>query len=223
MMARIHEEMIDSISHLDEDIQNKIIMAYVKYQLYGTEPNKDDILVYSIFKCKQFDLDAIKSDVKASIENGAKGWRPEKNWENSQKPKHNLKQPKHNLKKPEKEKEKEKEIEIEKENIIDDKSSINEFDDALSEFVLMRKSIKKPITQKWIDLIKWKLNEMYPEDTNLQIKCLYKSIENSWQWVFPLKDEDIKWYSPPWKRKIAHVDPNKVLSIEELWWYKSEN
>lgn len=80
----------------------------------------------------------------------------------------------------------------------------------------MRKQIKKPITEKWVELIKSKLNEMYPNDKNLQIKCLYKSIENSWQWVFALSEQDIKWYSPPWKKKIAQVDPNKVLSLNEL-------
>ena len=102
MLARIHEEMLDSISHLDEATQNKVVMAYVKYQLYNEEPSKDDVLVYSIFKAKQFDLDGVKNDIKASVENWKKGGRPVKDFENKQKPKHNLKQPNDNLKETEK-------------------------------------------------------------------------------------------------------------------------
>lgn len=92
----------------------------------------------------------------------------------------------------------------------------DEFDEALNEFVKMRKQIKKPITDKWLELVKEKLNKMYPNNKDLWIKCLYKSIENSWQWVFELKQEDINWYSPPWKKKFIAPDPNKVLSLNEL-------
>jgi len=118
---------------------------------------------------------------------------------------------------------------LDKEKIIDDKSSIkkenrptDEFDDALNEFIKMRKQIRKPITEKWIELVKDKLNKMYPNEKDLQIKCLYKSIENSWQWVFALSEEDIKWYKPPQQKKFIPPDPNKVLSLNELIW-KSEN
>ena len=114
---------------------------------------------------------------------------------------------------------------LDKEKIIDDKSSIkkenrptDEFDDALNEFIKMRKQIKKPITDKWVELVKDKLNKMYPDKKDLQIKCLYKSIENSWQWVFALSEEDIKWYKPPTQKKFIPPDPNKVLSINELIW-----
>lgn len=69
MLARIHEEMLDGIKHLDADVQGRVLLAYVNYQLYGTEPSQDDILVYSIFKAKQFDLDSIIGDMNASREN----------------------------------------------------------------------------------------------------------------------------------------------------------
>lgn len=129
---------------------------------------------------------------------------------------------KQTVSKPEtKEKEKDKEKEKEKEKIKDkekDNHPLDEFDEALNEFIKMRKQIKKPITDKWVELVKDKLNKMYPDKKDLQIKCLYKSIENSWQWVFALSEEDIKWYKPPQQKKFIPPDPNKVLSINELIW-----
>ncbi len=121
-------------------------------------------------------------------------------------------------KEKEKEKEKDKDKEKIKEKEKDNNHPTDEFDEALNEFIKMRKQIKKPITEKWIELVKEKLNKMYPNKKDLQIKCLYKSIENSWQWVFALSEEDIKWYSPPWRKKFIPPDPNKVLSINELIW-----
>ena len=107
MLARIHEEMLDGIKHLDADVQGRVLLAYVNYQLYGTEPSQDDILVYSIFKAKQFDLDSIIGDMNASRENWKKGWRPKKSYENLKKPNGILKQPKHNLRETEQEQEQE--------------------------------------------------------------------------------------------------------------------
>lgn len=121
-------------------------------------------------------------------------------------------------KEKEKEKVKEKDKEKIKEKEKDNNHPSDEFDEALNEFIKMRKQIKKPITDKWVELVKDKLNKMYPDKKDLQIKCLYKSIENSWQWVFALSEEDIKWYKPPQQKKFIPPDPNKVLSINELIW-----
>ena len=101
MLARIYDEMVDSVSHLDRDTQARVIYAYVRYQIYGELPDPSDVIVYSMVMAKQLDLDSTVRDVKASITNGAWGWRPVKTWNNSQKPKHNLsitqEEPKHNL------------------------------------------------------------------------------------------------------------------------------
>lgn len=97
MLARIHEEMLDSVEHLDPSTQGAVMLAYIKYQIKGIEPDDSDPVVYAYFKAKQFDLDSMKKDVKASISNGASGWRKPMTWENSQKPKltyANLSEPK---------------------------------------------------------------------------------------------------------------------------------
>lgn len=84
-----------------------------------------------------------------------------------------------------------------------------EFEKTLDEFIKMRKAIKKPLTEEWIKLVKQKLEKMYPGNQDLQIQVLQNSISNSWQWVFPLKEEekteakskynpfeDLSWLSP---------------------------
>lgn len=85
----------------------------------------------------------------------------------------------------------------------------SDFDKAIDGFVEMRKAIKKPITENWLKLVKEKLEKMYPWKQDLQIKVLNNSISNSWQGVFPLKEEekteakskynpfeDLSWLSP---------------------------
>ena len=103
MLARIHEEMLESVKHLDEQTQGLVLLAYVNYQLYGIEPSKDNVLVYSIFAAKKFDLDSVKKDINASVNNWKKGGRPKKTLKNLNKPKTNLKQPKSNLSETEQE------------------------------------------------------------------------------------------------------------------------
>ena len=95
--------MLESVKHLDEQTQGLVLLAYVNYQLYGIEPSKDNVLVYSIFAAKKFDLDSVKKDINASVNNWKKGGRPKKTLKNLKKPKTNLKQPKSNLSETEQE------------------------------------------------------------------------------------------------------------------------
>ena len=93
--------MVESVDHLSYDEQARVIYGYVRYQLYGDMPDKSDVNVYSMFRAKKLDLDWLIKDVKSSINNWKTWWRPKKDWDNSQKPKHNLnetqEEPKHNL------------------------------------------------------------------------------------------------------------------------------
>lgn len=56
------------------------------------------------------------------------------------------------------------------------------------EFIKMRKAIKKPLTDRALQLILSKLNTLTADD-NTKIGILEQSIMNSWQSVFPLKQE----------------------------------
>lgn len=63
--------------------------------------------------------------------------------------------------------------------------------ETISNFVEMRKEIKKPMTDKAIQLMLKKLKGL-SEVEEIQIKILETSIINSWQGIFPLKEQTSK-------------------------------
>lgn len=68
---------------------------------------------------------------------------------------------------------------------------------AFLDYLEMRKQIKKPMTEKAIDLAIKKLYELAAEpfgnsmDNDLAIQILNQSVMNSWQGLFPLKEQKI--------------------------------
>lgn len=60
--------------------------------------------------------------------------------------------------------------------------------DALDEFIKMRKAIKKPMTDRAIELLVNKLKGL-SNDAAERVAILNQSIEHCWQTVYPLKDE----------------------------------
>ena len=206
----------EALSELPDQNKLELYEAISQYSFNGNEPQNLTWISVPMWKLIRPQLEA---NNKRYVD-WCKGWRPSKKttgYDEKKTTGYENEKPKEKEKEKEKEKDKEKIKEKEKDN----NHPTDEFDDALIEFKKMRKQIKKPLTEKWEELIRKKLQTWYPNQKDLWIKCLYKSIENSWQWVFELKQEDITWYSPPWKRKLANLDPNKVLSLEELWWYNS--
>lgn len=82
-------------------------------------------------------------------------------------------------------------------NKIQDRGDIENQDElewVIQEFVKFRKSIKKPITDYWLKLLRNKLNKFYPWDTKLQIACVNNAIEHWWQSVYELKEDELKLY-----------------------------
>lgn len=70
----------------------------------------------------------------------------------------------------------------------------------MQDFLQMRKAIKKPLTDKAIDLIQNKLDRLYPDMPDLQVQCLQQSIENSWAGVFPIsKQTEVQKQEPIFK------------------------
>ena len=63
-------------------------------------------------------------------------------------------------------------------------------DRAFADYVDMRKKIKKPMTDKAIDLAIKKLDELSCGDNDIAVKIINQSIMNSWQGLFPLKDNN---------------------------------
>jgi len=75
-------------------------------------------------------------------------------------------------------------------NIISDFTQDENLKQAIEDFIQMRKTIKKPLTDRALKIILNKLTSL-SSDTNIQIKILEQSIMNSWQGVFPLKEEEV--------------------------------
>lgn len=78
---------------------------------------------------------------------------------------------------------------------------------AVTDFVEYRKKIKKPMTEKALELMIEKLNDM-TSDPDERIQILNQSIINGWQGVFPLKDKK------PVKEKIG-AGKNKFHNFEQ--------
>ena len=66
-------------------------------------------------------------------------------------------------------------------------TELSAFDVAFNDFILMRKKIKKPATDKAISLIKNKLEKIAPKNIELQIQILEQSTINCWQDIYQLK------------------------------------
>lgn len=64
----------------------------------------------------------------------------------------------------------------------------DDLEETFHEFITMRNKIKKPMTDKAIDLMIRKLDRM-SKDPKEQVKLLEQSITHCWQDVYPLKDE----------------------------------
>lgn len=95
-----------------------------------------------------------------------------------------------------KEKEK-KQTEIDK--IIKDSFTDKELIETIYEFIKMRKSIKKPLTTRGLELMIKNLNKL-SINVDEQIEILNNSIMNNWQGVFPLKQNTSK------KQKINYEE-----------------
>jgi hypothetical protein len=87
------------------------------------------------------------------------------------------------------------------------------FDSVFDSFLVMRKQLKKPMTDKAIELLKSKLEKLAPADEQTQIEILEQSIMNNWQGVFPLKDSAKKEGANGILLKDCDIDvlPNKDI------------
>lgn len=76
----------------------------------------------------------------------------------------------------------------EMDEIIEEFTSDNELQNTIRDYINMRKTLKRPLTTKGLQLILKKLSKL-ADDIPTQILVLEQSIENSWQGVFPLREE----------------------------------
>ena len=77
---------------------------------------------------------------------------------------------------------------------------------ALTDFVEHRKAMKRPLTDKGVDLIREDLEKLAPGDVEKQVAILNQSIKRGWQGVFPLKEEK---KGPPIKSSYDNLPPKR--------------
>ena len=83
---------------------------------------------------------------------------------------------------------------------------------AIISFIEFRKGIKKPMTDKAIDLLIGKLNGMTP-DIYKQIEILNQSIMNGWQGIFPLKEEAQTGRRQPYQKQTKADELNDFYNM----------
>ena len=116
-------------------------------------------------------------------------------------------------------------VSIGKDNNGADRASV---DDAIADFVKHRKALKRPLTEKGIELIRLELERLAPHDPDTQIAIINQSIQRGWQGVFPLKNDAPKTETksgPPMKTQYdkTYAEPidddldrlAKMLGVEE--------
>lgn len=94
-------------------------------------------------------------------------------------------------------------------SIIQKSTESTELREALVEFVKFRKLIKKPMTNKALELIIAKINKLGQSDRE-RVAILNQSIERGWAGVFSLKDEEQQ-------GKGYQVDPRKIYNMPESY------
>lgn len=102
----------------------------------------------------------------------------------------------------------------------DNKQYIGDFESTLLEFQNMRKTIKKPMTDRAVELLKKELEKLAPWDKDMQIVIMNKSIVNCRQWVFALKDDDIQSIKHP---TIKEYEQQRVRVLERWQADDTEN
>ena len=93
--------------------------------------------------------------------------------------------------------------------LINEYTSNSFLHETIIDFMKMRKSIKKPVTERGLKGILNKLDKLATTD-DIKIKILENSIENCWRGVFPLKDNFGNYNSNKYQ------DNNNSNSVEDL-------
>lgn len=94
-------------------------------------------------------------------------------------------------------------------NSLVEKNTASPLDLAMKDFVEFRKKIKKPMTDKAIELTLAELEKLAPGDEKTKIAIINQSIQRGWQGVFPLSEK-------PKKETPAHQEKPKTDDSQRL-------
>lgn len=168
-----------ALEPLTDAERGRLFTALLEYSETGEVPDLRGNERFVFPQCRwQIDRDAEKYDVFCSkqAENGKKGGRPRKPNETQKTQAFS--------EKPKKAKEREKEKNIEP-TVLNPPTPLEK---AISDFIAFRKSIKKPMTDRAVELFRKELDKI-SSDQEEQIAIIHQSIMNGWQSVYPLKEK----------------------------------
>lgn len=205
---KVYPDFINVVRELDNGARGRLLLAIMQYA-NGEEPDEltgAERIAFIVIKSQiDRDADAYEANAKKQSENGKKGGRPKKPTSFSENPKNPplFLETHQKPKKPEKEKEEEKDKEKDKEEEKDkDKNARARDADAftafaagdgdllavLKDFEKMRKSIRKPMTDRAKQLLVTKLKNEFPPEQWKPV--LEQSIVKCWQDIYPLKERE---------------------------------
>lgn len=213
----IYIDTFETLQHLTDEQLGKLTRMLFKYKISGEAPEVSDPLFMAFgFIKTSMDRDAEKWNKRAanSKKNGAKGGRPKENKEENietQKTQQVILEPTKpvsvsvsvsgsvsdivNKKKNYRDLNQVRTY-IQTENLIKDQELLSYYID----FIEMKLSLKKSVTEKSIQLSIKKLRELSGDKKNIAIKIIENSIEANWQTFYPLKDNTTKNEKPTFTR-----------------------
>ena len=184
----LYLDSADIFEQLTDKEAGKLIKAVLFYVHTGEKPELPRILNMAfipIYQALHRDLEKWRKQVEANRENGKAGGRPPK-----KKTQKNPKNPSGYLNNP-----------INPDSVTDT-DTVNDtvFNETLNNFKVMRKQLKKPLTEHGETLLLKELEKLAKTEEE-KIAILNQSILNSWQGVFPLK---------------VNITQNKPTTLQEL-------
>ena len=207
-----YKSFYDAIKQIPEEYQLELYNAILGYSLEGLEPSNLSDIASAMFTLIKPNIDSAQKKYEASVSNGKRGGRPKE--ETKKKPNNNpeetQKKPNNNLEETQEKpnpnlhdndnedandndnlkKEKNKKRKT-FEEVLAENSCSEELKSSIRDFIDMRKTIKKPMTSKALELLLRNLEKL----TNLEeekIAILNQSIEHGWQTVYPLKTNNMQ-------------------------------
>jgi hypothetical protein len=91
-----------------------------------------------------------------------------------------------------------------------------EFTKTFNDFILMRKSLRSPMTPRAEEII---LNKLQKHDIRVAIRMLENSIEKSWKGVFQLKQEEMTEFNTPifTRKEVTNItEEQRQANLREL-------
>lgn len=191
----------DTFNELTDDeagILIKHIFSYVNDENPETDNRLVKIAFANIRNRLKDDLRKYEQYIEKQRENGKRGGRP-KNPTDSQKTQPFIEKPK----------KADSVNDSVSDNVNDsslEKNQNSDLEKAMLDFKKMRVKIRKPLTERAEQLIRNDLEKYSKGNESIMIQILENSIKNSWQGVFPLKEDKKPAVMQPEKGKFDSVE-----------------